>query len=111
MHHNGFLYSGGDDNVVRVWDIARAKQLEVLEAHTNGVTSIAMCNQMIITSSYDRFIITWDLPNLEQKCSEMLEMWLNDIDSRKLQIYYKVLEEKKVANKKLNSAEKRRNRR
>lgn len=41
--YKGLLFSGGDDNMIRVWDMESATQVETLEAHRNGVTSIVLC--------------------------------------------------------------------
>lgn len=41
--YKNLLFSGGDDNVVRVWDMKTCDQLDQLIAHRNGVTSIVMC--------------------------------------------------------------------
>jgi WD40 repeat protein len=38
MIYNGYLYSGGDDNVVRIWDCNTGSQVEQLIGHRNGVT-------------------------------------------------------------------------
>ena len=35
------LASGGDDSVVRVWEVSNGEQLWALEGHTNGVGSLA----------------------------------------------------------------------
>ena len=70
MYHEGYLYSGGDDNVVRIWDIGSAREMGMLEAHTNGVTSIVICCNMLITSGFDRYIISWDLFDMVQRCEE-----------------------------------------
>ena len=33
-----YLYSGGDDNVVRIWNLKTTDQIEQLVGHRNGVT-------------------------------------------------------------------------
>ena len=43
--YKGLLYSGGDDKVVRVWDMETGNTVEELNAHRNGVTSICICNK------------------------------------------------------------------
>ncbi len=36
--YQGYLYSGGDDNVVRIWNLETNQQIEQLVGHRNGVT-------------------------------------------------------------------------
>lgn len=55
-----YLYSGGDDNVVRIWNLKTTDQIEQLVGHRNGVTQIVMCNNMIVTGSFDHYVMTWD---------------------------------------------------
>ena len=64
-YHNGFLFSGGDDNMVRCWHLESSRQIEILEAHTNGVMAIELCRGLLITSSFDKYVITWDIEEIE----------------------------------------------
>jgi WD40 repeat protein len=71
MVHGKLLFSGGDDNIIRVWDLETTFQLEALTAHRNGVTSLALCNGDLYSSSFDHYIIHWDLPALLLRINEM----------------------------------------
>ena len=68
--HKGMLFSGGDDNMIRVWNMDTAMQVETLEAHRNGVTSIVLCCNMIITASFDHYVVTWDFEALCKRIEE-----------------------------------------
>lgn len=70
MKHNDYLFSGGDDNVIRVWDIKTTLQLETLEAHRNGVTSIVLCNNDLYSSSFDHYLIQWDFKSMLERIEE-----------------------------------------
>lgn len=35
---DNFLFSGGDDHKIIVWDIQSTRILEIIEGHENGVT-------------------------------------------------------------------------
>lgn len=65
-----YLYSGGDDNVVRIWNLTTADQIEQLVGHRNGVTQIVMCNKMIMTGSFDHYIMQWDTEQLFKRMEE-----------------------------------------
>jgi WD40 repeat protein len=58
---NQWLYSASDEGTIRIWDILTTKCLENLEGHKNGVTQMAFCNNQLHTSSYDHYVIVWDL--------------------------------------------------
>ena len=70
MKHNDYLFSGGDDNVIRVWDIKTTLQLETLEAHRNGVTSIVLCNNDLFSASFDHYLIHWDFKAMMERIEE-----------------------------------------
>ena len=69
-----FLFSGGDDNKVRVWDMRNQMCLKALSAHRNGVTSIVMCNGHLFTSAFDHYIIKWDWEAMQISLAEMYRM-------------------------------------
>lgn len=55
------MFSGGDDHKIFVWDIESTRVLEILEGHENGVTDLCFANGDLYSSSYDHYIIVWDL--------------------------------------------------
>ena len=87
--HQGRLFSGGDDNMVRVWNFEKAKQVDILDCHKNGVTSIVMCKNMIVTASYDHYVITWDFNALDKRIWEKKMMRSEDKKSRAIENYYR----------------------
>ena len=88
------LFSGGDDNVIRVWDINTCLQLEELQAHRNGVTSIVLANDMLFTASFDHYLVAWDFPAMLLRIEEKRMMRLEDIASRKIEVYNRLMDEK-----------------
>ena len=85
--HKNYLFSGGDDNMIRVWHMETADQLEALSAHRNGVTSIVMCCNMLVTASFDHYVVTWDFFGLEDRVAEKKMMREEDVASRKIEVY------------------------
>ncbi len=94
--HKERLFSGGDDNMIRVWNIETSQQIETLEAHRNSVTSLVLCNNMLITASFDHYIVTWDYEAMEKRIHEKQLMREEDIKSRKYEVYLRALDEKNL---------------
>ena len=90
----GKLFSGGDDNVIRVWDLKSCLQLEALEAHRNGVTSIVLVNNMLISASFDHYLVCWDFPAMLLRIEEKRLMRQEDIISRKMEVFNRLMDEK-----------------
>ncbi|HEV3435961.1 MAG TPA: WD40 repeat domain-containing protein, partial [Gemmata sp.] len=67
------LVSVGNDNAVRVWDVAAGKLLKTLEGHTSWVGSVVITpdGAKAITAGGDRSIRVWDLKTGRQ--SDILE--------------------------------------
>jgi WD40 repeat protein/serine/threonine protein kinase len=59
------LASGGDDNLVRLWDVATGHRIANLQGHHATVTSLAFSpdGQQIVSGSLDRTVRIWSLPN------------------------------------------------
>ena len=72
--HRGWLFSGGDDNMIRVWSMKDAEQIEMLEAHRNGVTQIVLCANLLVTASFDHYVVTWEFEALVERVTE--KQWL-----------------------------------
>jgi WD40 repeat protein len=68
--YKGLLYSGGDDKVVRVWDLESGLCVEELNAHRNGVTSICICNKQLWTGSFDHYVVCYDYEAMKERISE-----------------------------------------
>ena len=98
--HQGRLFSGGDDRTIIIWDIEDAKMMEQLNGHENGVTSICFANNDLYTGSFDHTIICWDLQDLEERIGEKEDMRKADIESRKYEVYWRLMDAKKGKKKK-----------
>ena len=67
LAHGDFLYSGGDDHVVRVWRIETARQVDELRGHDDCVKSLVLCSNMVISCGYDYAVISWDIESLNYR--------------------------------------------
>jgi WD40 repeat protein len=89
------MYSGGDDRSIIIWNIESTKMLEQLTGHENGVTSIGFAAGDLYTGSFDHNVICWDLNDLEDRISEKEDMRQADIESRRYEVYWRLMDAKK----------------
>ena len=54
---------------------------------------------MIVSSSFDHYIVTWDYADLLRRLEEKKMMRQEDIRSRRIEVYYRTLEERNVKGK------------
>ena len=94
------MYSGGDDRTIIIWNIESGKMLEQLVGHENGVTSIGFAFGDVYTGSFDHHVICWDLNDLQERIMEKVDMRDADIESRKYEVYWRVLDAKTKKKKK-----------
>ena len=59
--YENFLFSGGDDKTIRVWNLESTELLEELCGHDNGVTSLELADDNLSSGSYDPTITCWDI--------------------------------------------------
>lgn len=81
--------------------------LEELYGHDNGVTSLEFANNELFSGSYDHYIICWDLYDLEKRITERELMRIEDILSRKIEVYERTLEAKGKKKKKKKAKSKK----
>ena len=96
----GKLFSGGDDRTIKIWDIETTQMLEELNAHENGVTCLAFANHELFSGSYDHYIICWDMQEIETRIHERALMREEDIRSRKIEVFWRIIEAKRGKKKK-----------
>jgi WD40 repeat protein len=97
--YDGYLFSGGDDKTIKIWDIVTAQCVEELKGHENGVTCLAFANNELFSGSFDYYIIWWDLHDIQCRIRERAQMRLEDIASRKIEVYNRTLASRKKPKK------------
>jgi WD40 repeat protein len=63
------LYSAGDDNLIRRWDIAAGKQTGTFKGHEGTIVSLFVQGDAIVSGSLDKTIRFWDAKTTEQRRS------------------------------------------
>ena len=59
------LYSGSKDSLVRVWDMNTGQQLDSMQSHTDGVSSLALSGSLLVSGSYDKTVKLWDTESMQ----------------------------------------------
>lgn len=67
--NNDKLASGGEDQLIKVWDRSNYKLLNTLEGHYSTVTALKYHNasRVLVSGGEDRIIIVWKYVPLLQK--------------------------------------------
>lgn len=81
--------------------------LEELNGHENGVTCLAFANQELFSGSYDHYIICWDMVDIEKRIQERELMRQEDIRSRKIEVFWRIIEAKRGKKKKKGGKKKK----
>ena len=57
------LASGGDDKIIKLWNIITGKIISNLEGHTGTVLSICLSSngKTLVSGSEDEYIIVWNV--------------------------------------------------
>jgi WD40 repeat protein len=59
------LYSGSDDNTIRVFDTVKGTNLDALSGHTDGITSLQLCNDSLVSCGYDGSVREYRISAIE----------------------------------------------
>lgn len=89
-----WLFTGSDDNSVRIWDIKTGQCLEELTGHKNGVTSMAIAGNDLYSGSYDNYTICWSLTDIFNKIRELQLTTYEDLRSHKFEAFEEYMESK-----------------
>jgi len=67
-----FLFSSGDEEIIRIWDFRQRECLGILKGHTNSVRAIAVSHdgKMLASGSEDNTVKLWDVD--KRHCSKTL---------------------------------------
>jgi WD40 repeat protein len=90
-----YLYSYSDDRTIKVWDKSTGRCLEDFTGHDDGVTCIDFAAMRLYSGSYDHSIRSWDLVEMYKRIQERAFMVKEDIESRRIETYDRLMSKKK----------------
>jgi WD40 repeat protein len=97
---NDFLYTGGDDRKIKVWDLKKDTLcVEEFTGHEDGVVSLEFAGGMLYSGSFDHSIRSWDLKEMFDRIRERSIMFKEDLWSKKHDAWYIKLYGKKKKKK------------
>ncbi|KAL7593635.1 hypothetical protein Lser_V15G31671 [Lactuca serriola] len=70
------LYSGSDDNTIRVWDAETLECIQVLSGHSGDVTTVLCWDQYLLSGSLDKKIKVWG----ETENGKIEEVYQHNVD-------------------------------
>ena len=94
-----YLYSFSDDRTIKVWDKVSGRCLEDFAGHDDGITCIELAASMLYSGSYDHSIRSWDLLEMYKRIQERAFMIREDIETRRIETYFRLLGAKKKGKK------------
>ncbi|EGR31452.1 myosin heavy chain kinase, putative [Ichthyophthirius multifiliis] len=98
---NNLLYTAGDDNKIKVWDLEKKFALvEDFVGHEDCVVCLEFADNMLYSGSFDHSIRSWNLKEMENRIRERSIIFKEDIWSRKYEAWYKIMYKKKKKGKK-----------
>ena len=89
--HNDLLYSVSYDKTIRVWNLETTRCVEEFCGHEDGVVCLEFANGMMYSGSHDHSIRSWDIQEMEMRIAEKAAMMYEDIQTRKIETYFRVL--------------------
>ena len=63
--------------------------------HNDGVVSLEFCDNSLYSGSFDHLIRYWNLDEMKQRILDRKLMAHEDIESKKYEVYYKLMFKKK----------------
>ena len=63
IHKNGYqVATGSEDQKVMIWDLRQQKCIYTIPAHNNLVSHVKLCNNFLVTASFDGVAKLWSYP-------------------------------------------------
>ncbi len=56
-----FLFTGGKDCSIRVWDLETLECLDILTGHKGPISDLVIVNEFLFSASYDRTVRVWKI--------------------------------------------------
>jgi WD40 repeat protein len=94
-----FLVAFCDDKMISVWNKSNCKLVEQFSGHLDGVTCLEIGPEIMVSGGFDHLVLTWDVVEMKTRIAERGNMTRNDIESRRIETYFRALNSKKKGKK------------
>jgi WD40 repeat protein len=64
MLNDRYLLTGGDDKIIKVWDLTNSLIVDEMISHENAISCLHVTEDTIYSGSFDHNIIAWDKEEL-----------------------------------------------
>lgn len=92
---NNYLYTGSDDKSIKVWSLEKKISIEDFTDHEDGVSCIEFCDNSVYSASFDNTIRFWRIEEMFDRILDRKMMAREELMSKKMEAYYKVLKGKR----------------
>ena len=94
-----FLIAFCDDKLISVWNKNNSKLLEQFSGHLDGVTCLEISSEFMYSGGFDHLVLIWNVVEMKTRIAERSCMTSNDIESRRIETYFRALNSKKKGKK------------
>lgn len=99
-YYKNLIFIGPDDNSIKVYNPKTLELVEELFGHDDLVNCLVFNEKFVYSGSYDHTIRTWDVIEIMNRIRERRNMQREELLSRKMEAYNKVMEKGKKKSKK-----------
>lgn len=89
-----YILVGTDEKVVKFYSKKTMECVEELYGHEDSITFMEIGSKFLFTSSLDHSIRSWDISEIENRIRERRIMEREELMSRKMEAYNKVMDKK-----------------
>lgn len=97
--YENFLIGYSDDKMISVWDKITGKLLEQFSGHKDGITCLGILGDQMYSGGFDQCVLVWDLEEMKKRIGERKVMTKEDIESRKIETFFRALNNTKKGKK------------
>lgn len=94
-----YLIAYCDDKLISVWNKNTSRLVEQFSGHLDGVTCLEISNSFMYSGGFDHSVLIWSIEEMKVRINEKRLMTREDIESRKIETYFRALNNNKKGRK------------